>query len=129
RGDLKTDPRFENPDGRYENRDALTAELDEHLATRDTAAWVDTLGGHVPCAPVHDVAEALESRFFRERGGVREVPHPDRPDFKLLASPFRLDEPLPNRPGPRLGSDTDDILAELGYATHEIAELRDSGVV
>ena len=129
RGDLKTDPRFEDPDGRYENRDALTAELDAHLATRDTAAWVDTLGGHVPCAPVHDVAQALENPFFRDRGGVRDVPHPDRPGFKLIASPFRLDEPLPCRPGPELGRDTNDILAELGYATHEVAELRDSGAV
>ena len=129
RGDLKTDPRFAEADGRYRNRDALTAELDAHLGTRDSADWIEILGGRVPCAPVHDVAEALDNPFFRERGGVRDVPHPDRPDFKLLASPFRLDEPLPNRPGPKLGQDTDAILAELGYRGREVAALRESGVV
>ena len=129
RTDLKTDPRFEDADGRYENRDALTAELDAHLASRDTAAWMETLGGQVPCAPVHDVAAAMENPFFRSRGGVRGVPHPERPDFKLIASPFRLDEPTPSRPGPPLGADTNDILAELGYDDHEVAALRESGIV
>ena len=129
RGDLKTDPRFADPDGRYDNREALTAELDAHLGSRDTGDWIGVLGGQVPCAPVHDVAEALENPFFRDRGGVREVPHPDRPGFKLVASPFRLGEPLPNRPGPRLGQDTDNILAELGYQEREVAKLRESGVV
>lgn len=129
RGDLNTDPRFADSDGRYDNRDALTAELDAHLGTRDTSDWIGVLGGQVPCAPVHDVAEALENPFFRDRGGVLAIPHPDRPEFKLVASPFRLDEPLPSRPGPQLGQDTDDILAELGYQEREVAALRESGVV
>ena len=129
RADLATDPRFAETDGRYEHREALTEELDAHLGMRDTADWIGVLGGRIPCAPVHDVAEALDSAFFRQRGGIREVPHPDRSGFKLIASPFRLDEPLPARPGPRLGEDSDDVLAELGYEADEIAELRESGVV
>ena len=129
RADLKADPRFRDADARYENRDALTEALDAHLSSRDTADWIGVLGGHVPCAPVHDVAEALDNPFFRRRGGVRDVPHPDRSDFKLIASPFRLDEPLPNRRGPGLGEDTDAVLAELGYREREVAALRESGVV
>ena len=129
RPDLREDPRFAEPQDRYENRDDLTPLLDEHLGKRGTADWITVFGGHIPCAPVNDIAQALDNPFFRDRGGVQEVPHPERPGFKLIANPIRLDEPIPNRPGPQLGADTDAILAELGYAAGEIESLRDAGVV
>jgi len=129
RSDLKEDTRFVGPQERYENRDALTPLLDEHLGNRATADWIAVLGGQIPCAPVNDIAQALDNPFFRDRGGVQEVPHPERPGFKLIANPIRLDEPLPNRPGPQLGGDTDDILTELGYLDWEIDSLRGAGII
>ena len=129
RPDLKTDPRFTQAQDRFENRDALTPLLDAHLIGQDTAHWMGVLGGRVPCAPVYDVAQALDNPFFRARGGIQEVAHPTRPGLKLIASPIRLDEPLPNRPAPALGKDTPDILAELGYDDDEIRSLVDAGVV
>ncbi len=129
RPDLKSDPRFAETQDRFDNRDELTRVLDAHLGDRGTAEWIGVLGGHVPCAPVHDIAQALDSAFFRNRDGVQAVPHPARPDLKLVASPFRLDEPLPNRPGPQLGEHTTAVLAELGYEADEIASLHDTGVV
>lgn len=129
RADLKEDARFAEPQGRFENRDALTPLLDAHLGQYDTAHWMALLGGRVPCAPVHDVAQALDSPFFRDRDSIQNVPHGVRPDLKLIASPIRLDEPLPNRPGPALGADTDDILAELGFGDGEIRAFKDNGVV
>ena len=129
RPDLKSDPRFAETQDRFDNRDELTRVLDAHLGDRGTAEWIGVLGGHVPCAPVHDIAQALDSAFFRNRDGVQAVPHPTRPDLKLVASPFRLDEPLPNRPGPQLGEHTTAVLAELGYEADEIASLHDTGVV
>ena len=129
RADLKTDARFAEPLARFENRDALTPLLDAHLGTHDTAHWMSVLGGRVPCAPVYDVADALDNPFFRARGGIQDIPHRTRPDLKLIASPIRLDEPTPNRPGPALGEHSADILTELGYDEGEIRSLRDAGVV
>ena len=124
RADLKSDPRFADYDGRRLNRDTLTEVLDAEFGKRTTADWVRLLSGTVPCGPVLDMAQALDNPYFRERGGAVPTPHPKSPGFKTVASPIRLDEPLPARPASALGADTDDILAGLGYSAGEIAELR-----
>jgi crotonobetainyl-CoA:carnitine CoA-transferase CaiB-like acyl-CoA transferase len=75
------------------------------------------------------MAQALENPYFRERGGVQVFDHPDKPGFKLVASPFRLDEPLPAQPAPKLGEHTEALLAELGYSQADIAQLRSEKAV
>ncbi len=129
RPELADDPRFKSYADRHENREELTAVLDEILSARSTAEWIEVFAGALPCAPVNDIAQALDNPFFVERGGIQTVDHPDRPDLKLIASPIRLDEELPGRPGPKLGADTDDLLRELGYDADEIAALKASGAV
>ena len=47
----------------------------------------------------------------------------------MLDSPFRSGEPTPNRPGPELGQDTDNLLAELGYDEKRVAALKKHGIV
>ncbi len=129
RPELADDPRFRSYEKRHANRDSLTEVLDEVLTRRTTADWLETFAGALPCAPVNDIAQALDNPYFRERDGVQTVDHPDRPDLKLLASPIRLDDAVPNRPGPKLGADTDAILAELGYDDDAIAALKKEGAV
>ena len=129
RPELIEDARFRSYADRHENREELTEVLDEILSAKATADWIEVFAGALPCAPVNDIAQALDNPFFRQRGGVQSVDHPDHPDLKLIASPIRLDEELPARPGPKLGADSDDILRELGYSDDEITALRDCGAV
>jgi len=75
------------------------------------------------------MAEALENPYFLERGGVQVLDHPDRPGFKLVASPFRIGEPLAAMPAPKLGEHTDALLQELGYGEAEIGALKAGGAV
>ena len=114
---------------RREQRDALTKILDAEFGKRSSAEWLALLRGTVPCGPVLDMAEALENPYFLERGGVQVFDHPDRPGFKLVASPFRLGEPLPARPAPKLGEHTEALLRELGYDQAQIAQLKQTGAV
>jgi crotonobetainyl-CoA:carnitine CoA-transferase CaiB-like acyl-CoA transferase len=119
---------FRDLPARLENRSLLTETVDAHLSTHPTAHWMEALGGHVPCGPVHGVADALDNPFLRDRGVVTATPYPDRPDLKLLNSPIGMVDPTPNRRAPGLGADTDDILRELGYDDGAIQSFKDAGV-
>jgi len=127
---LKTDPRFASPDARRRNRAALTDALDAVFKTRSTAGWMAILAGHVPAAPVLTLAQALENPFLRERQGVQSMPHPQANDLRLLANPIRVDGlTLPARAAPKLGADSELVLAEAGFPAGEIATLKRDGVI
>jgi len=74
---------------------------------------------------VYDVAQALDNPFARTVGMVRELPHPSRPDFRVLANPIKLDGSRPpSRLAPQLGAHTRELLLEVGYTDAEIDALR-----
>lgn len=114
RPEWANDPRFCDFKSRLANRDELTRELDTVLSEKTTAEWIETLAGQVPVAPVNDVAQALDSKFARERGLVVETPHPVRDKIRTLACPVRWPgETLPLRSAPRIGADNHDVLGKL----------------
>jgi crotonobetainyl-CoA:carnitine CoA-transferase CaiB-like acyl-CoA transferase len=127
RADLKLEyPNFET---RREQRDDLTRILDGEFSREKTEYWLKQFSGTVPCGPVYDLPQALDNPYFLERGGVQLFDHPDKPGFKLVASPFRLGEPLPARAAPKLGQHTEELLKDLGYSPHEISELKNERIV
>ena len=129
RGDLKARPEFRDFAARREHRDELTRVLDEEFSKRETGYWLKALRGTVPCSPVYDLPKALDNPYFLGRGGVQVFDHPDKPGFKLVASPFRIGEPLPARPAPKLGQHTEELLKELGYSPREISDMKSEGIV
>jgi succinate---hydroxymethylglutarate CoA-transferase len=129
RPELAVDPRYATPADRLLHRDALTAELDAVLVEKTTAHWVDGFAGAVPVAPVYDLAQALENPFLEERRGVQTLDHPVRPGFRVVRSPLRAGDEVPDRPAPQLGADTEAILLELGYDRQAIDTLRADGAI
>jgi crotonobetainyl-CoA:carnitine CoA-transferase CaiB-like acyl-CoA transferase len=128
--ELLSDPRFRGFEARLANREALMALLDPAMRARSSAEWVALLAGKVPVAPVLSLAQALDNPYFRAQGGVLDLPHPARPDLKVMASPIRLNGArLAGRAGPAYGADTAAILAENGYTVDEIGQLRALGAV
>jgi crotonobetainyl-CoA:carnitine CoA-transferase CaiB-like acyl-CoA transferase len=127
--ELTRDPAYRDHAARHANRDRLTLVLDEALSARTTAEWIEVMGGAVPCAPVHDLQQALDNPFHLEREGVQLLDHPDHEGLKLVASPIRAGAAVPARAAPKLGQDTEQILAELGYDRAAIEELREQGVI
>ena len=111
RTDLKADARFGTPALRRQNRDALTDILDGELRKRPTAAWIETFAGLLPAAPVYEMDEALDSDFPRRTGMVRNVPTADRPDFRVLGNPLKVDGKRAEQvAAPVLGADNDALL-------------------
>jgi crotonobetainyl-CoA:carnitine CoA-transferase CaiB-like acyl-CoA transferase len=130
RQDLAEDPRFRSNPDRLANREVLTEVLDAIFSAQPMAHWQALLEGHVPVAPVYGLDQALDNPWLETIAMRDVVPHPDRGELHVLASPIKLDgQRPPNRAGPLLGADSDALLAELGYDPDAVARLRAGGVV
>lgn len=136
RADLAADPRFRGRDERVTHADELHALIGVWAAERTVAEAVAALERHgAPAAPVRSIADAVRDPLVQRRGDIVRLRHPSYDvDEELWASGmpihFSESEAALDRPAPRLGEQTDDILGGLlGYAPDRIAGLRDAGVV
>ncbi|MFT5391198.1 MAG: crotonobetainyl-CoA:carnitine CoA-transferase CaiB-like acyl-CoA transferase [Gammaproteobacteria bacterium] len=132
RPDLLTDPRFAVRIDRYDN-DVQAKELVQSvLETRSFEAWsVRLTDAGVLHERVNDYLDFLAHPHTSASNAVQWTDHPDIGRI-----------PIPNIPGvepavdgearsraPRLGEHTREVLADLGLAAQEIAELLQAGVV
>lgn len=127
---LANDTRFLTFKERLENRDELTAILDEALSEKTTAEWMTTFDGLVPASPVLNVEQALTNPYVTQRGLISELSTDEDTSFKVLRSPIRFgNEDIEKKLAPSLGQDTNDILAELGYKPDKIEQLKADGII
>jgi crotonobetainyl-CoA:carnitine CoA-transferase CaiB-like acyl-CoA transferase len=113
RPELAQDPRFATAKARNENREPLTAELDRELRKQPTSHWLAILGGVLPIAPVYELDEALESPFLAQNRMIAQVPHPARPDMRVLANPIKINgQRLSQQVCSTVGADNEEVLGE-----------------
>jgi len=131
RQDLLCDPRFSNFDERLKHSEILIPILEHVFASKTNAEWLSVLTGKVPCAPVRSIAETLNDPALANNEMIVEVEHPIFGKIREVGCPIKVSGSSPEyRPGPALGADTDDILTSyLGLSAHEIAKLRNEGVL
>ena len=129
--ELARDPRFRSFPDRLQHKDALIPLLRERFLTRSTREWLELLRGHVPCAPVNSVSEALGDEQVLAREMIIDVEHPHFGTIREVATPIKTEGLLTRpAPAPRLGEHTDSILREvLSYGDRTIAALRSKGAI
>ncbi len=88
--EVLSDPRFQTPASRQSHRDALTDIIDAEVRRQPTQHWLDKFSGVLPVAPVLDLAQALDNPLLRETDMIRNVPHPAKPDLRMLANPIKI---------------------------------------
>jgi crotonobetainyl-CoA:carnitine CoA-transferase CaiB-like acyl-CoA transferase len=133
REDLFEDPRFSTDDLRAEHGDILNDVMQDwcaHMTRAELMASAEA--AKLPAAPLASPGEVLDDPHIEAMGYLQRVPFPgtSRP-VPIIETPFRLSK----TPGaisaraPLLGEHTDEILAEIGYAPDEIAQLRGREIV
>ena len=128
------DPRFADRQSRLKNRDELKGFLESALAAKTTDEWWKLLNGAgVPAGPVYTVPQALAHPQIRDRGMVgtfENAPGVGR-DIRLVRTGFKVNGEAPSvdRPPPKLGEHTREILEELGYDEDAIRSLKEEKVI
>jgi formyl-CoA transferase len=127
--DLLTHPDYATTALRSQNRDALNAAIETYLAKRTTEEWVGILNAAgVPCGPIYAINDVFGDAQVNHLGMAQAVPETGT---RLVAQPFTLSR-TPSRMAarpPLAGEQTDEVLAEFGFAAPEIAALREARIV
>jgi crotonobetainyl-CoA:carnitine CoA-transferase CaiB-like acyl-CoA transferase len=130
--ELVGNPDYATAPARSKNRDALNAEIDKRTATKSTEYWVEALNAAgVPCGPIYDIDQVFADAQVQHLGMAQDVPNAEGRHIRLVSQPFKLSRTpskMDARP-PEFGEQTEEVLAEFGFAPGEIAELRERKVV
>ena len=131
RPELARDPRCATMRSRATHAAALVPELRAALALRSALEWEEIFGERVPCAAVRPIEDMFDHPQVLAEDLVATLDHPMVGRYRTMTKPIKLaDTPgPPPRPSPTFGQHSDEILAEHGYSTAEIAALRERGVV
>ncbi|MFO1195409.1 MAG: CoA transferase [Burkholderiaceae bacterium] len=102
-----TDPRLATNALRVENRELVIPALEAILRSRPSAEWLQRLERiGVPCAPIHDLAQAMAQPQTEAIGMLQDVPDGN---LRVVGLPLSFDGVRPPvlRRAPRIGEDNE----------------------
>jgi crotonobetainyl-CoA:carnitine CoA-transferase CaiB-like acyl-CoA transferase len=132
REDLLKEAWVQDPVRRSANVDTLYQVIADAAPARTTAEWLRTLReADIPCGPVNGFEELFAEPHLTATGLFQPVAHSTEGDLTAVRSPFRAlaVERQPDRPPPKIGESSRDVLSALGYPASEVDDLLARGVV
>lgn len=129
RTDWLEKPEWKTADGRTKDRAALNAAIGEVTSQQPSEYWIAKLEeAGIPCGPINNIREVFEDPQVQHLGMVWDVPHEKLGQAGVVRTPINIEGHKPGirRPVPALGQHADEILAEAGLSSDEIAALRAS---
>lgn len=128
---LGEDARYATPDGRWENRASLDAEVENWTKQRTKYDVMKVLGdAGVPCGACQDTAEILEDPHLLARDMIQELDYPKYGTFKTVGCPIKLSaSPAEFERPPELGEHSQQVLEELcDIGEQDYTRLKEAGV-
>ena len=130
---LASDTRFRDSTSRRKNARALIATLDEVFRMRTWPDWRARLERHgITYGLVGTLRDIPGDEQMRATGIITPMPTgPDQSAEWTVNSPLWIEDepkPMPRR-APAVGEHSEEILAETGLSSPEIASLKDRGVI
>jgi crotonobetainyl-CoA:carnitine CoA-transferase CaiB-like acyl-CoA transferase len=136
RGDIAAEPWFGDPAARSERIHQLCQVIDEAMPARTTEDWLELLrAADIPCGPINQLEDLFDDPHLASSGFFRTEDHPSEGPLRFTRHP--LDFAIANneitaqsdRPAPRIGQHSRDILAEAGLTVSEISNLEATGAL
>jgi formyl-CoA transferase len=126
-----THPDFATPTARLPRLKQVFETIEQWTRTKTKFEAMEILNEHdIPCGPILSMKELAHEPSLRATGTIVEVDHPKRGKYLTVGNPIKLSDSVTEvKRSPLLGEHTEEVLAELGYGTQDIATLRTSKVI
>jgi crotonobetainyl-CoA:carnitine CoA-transferase CaiB-like acyl-CoA transferase len=121
---------FDEGDRAYDDRDDAYRIVQDRLLTNTAAEWLEILATRdIWAAPVNTFEDLADDPQIAHNELIRTVEHPAGGEIRVVGVPMRFSAtPGDIRSGPpAVGQHTDDVLADAGFSSEEIAALRKDG--
>ena len=129
---LISDPDYESPEGRSNNRDALNEVIEKRTQTKTTIYWVEYLNEKsVPCGEINSIDEVFNNPQVKHLNIAKKVNSTERGEIELVGQPIDMSRTPSSlsSPSPICGEHSDEILGNLGFSASEISALRTADII
>ena len=126
------DEAFATPPARSENRDALSAIINDNFGKDTSQNWIERLNKiGVPSGEINTIDKVFESKQVQHLGIARDMMSSERGPVQVVGQPIIMSnaDPSIQRPPPGKGEHSREILAEYGYSEADIQAFSDEGVI